>query len=414
MRGQTGYAGPVVHWWRDCLLFCGPAHDWRYEGIIAGYLTLFERTGQSCWLEKARAAGDDLLRAQLADGRFLNSCFESNPRSGGTPHEAAADVGLLLLAKALRERGDDSWQHYLRAGRRNVEGFYLQRLWCETEQVFRDNPSQPTFVPNKSATLIEAFCLLADLRGREEYLQRYVRPTADAILAHQVRARGSVVDGAIAQNSLGRSLIEKYFPYYNARCVAGLIAASQFLGDERYVEAAAAAMRFVWRWRDSDGAFPQVVYGSGRTNRYPRWIAAVGDILRAADLLRPYGLDFPEEPTLTWLLEGQLPSGGFATAHGFAAQVSQVLPTGGREFRDWLPVCGWTDKAFRFLAGRVNEPSISEQVGTSWTLGCSFKGLRLQLTENERAISLRHPDRPLYTWIKGADWAEIDGLAVAA
>jgi hypothetical protein len=36
-------------------------------------------------------------------------------------------------------------------------------------------------------------------------------------------------------------------------------------------------MAFVLRWRYEDGSFPQVVYSSGRVNRYPQWIAAVGD-----------------------------------------------------------------------------------------------------------------------------------------
>ncbi len=34
--GGGGYGGPVVHWWRDSLLFCGPGFDWRYEGVITG------------------------------------------------------------------------------------------------------------------------------------------------------------------------------------------------------------------------------------------------------------------------------------------------------------------------------------------------------------------------------------------
>jgi hypothetical protein len=49
MRGPDGYGGPVAHWWQDCLHFTGAGLDWRYEGIIAGYLNLFERTGQTVW-----------------------------------------------------------------------------------------------------------------------------------------------------------------------------------------------------------------------------------------------------------------------------------------------------------------------------------------------------------------------------
>ena len=65
MRQPGGYGGPVVHWWRDCLEYTGPGLDWRYEGIIIGYLNLWAATGKPAWLEKARQAGDDLVAGQL-------------------------------------------------------------------------------------------------------------------------------------------------------------------------------------------------------------------------------------------------------------------------------------------------------------------------------------------------------------
>ncbi len=65
MRGPDGYGGPVVHWWQDNLLYTGVGLDWRYEGIILGYLNLYRATGEERWLDKARRAGDDLVRGQL-------------------------------------------------------------------------------------------------------------------------------------------------------------------------------------------------------------------------------------------------------------------------------------------------------------------------------------------------------------
>ena len=58
----------------------------------------------------------------------------------------------------------------------------------------------PSFVPNKSATTIEALCLLADLTGDDALLHRVVRPCADAILTLQVPPEGGPLAGAIAQN----------------------------------------------------------------------------------------------------------------------------------------------------------------------------------------------------------------------
>ena len=39
-----GYGGPVVHWWNHSLAYTGSGLDWRYEGIIAGYLKLWRKT----------------------------------------------------------------------------------------------------------------------------------------------------------------------------------------------------------------------------------------------------------------------------------------------------------------------------------------------------------------------------------
>jgi hypothetical protein len=415
MRGPGGYGGPVVHWWGDCLMFCGAALDWRYEGIIAAYLSLFERTGQARWLGLAQRAGDDLVRGQLPGGHFRNSCFELNPGVGGTPHEAAADVGLLLLARVLRDRGDEGWRVYPEAAERNLTRFYFEQLWDEPEQRFRDDPHRPSFVPNKAATLVEALCLLADLTGRDEILHRYVRPTADAIIDHQVGSSGTPLDGGIAQYSLGRELIGKYFPYYNARCLPGLLAAHERLGDRRYLDAGLRAASFLLRWRDPDGGFPQVIYSNGRVNRYPRWIAAIGDVLRALDLLQPYGFEPDLERTRSWLLGGQLPSGAFRSAEGFGSQVSQRPPSGTPDPRDLLPVVGWNDKALRYLATEVTEVRDDETVlqeGVQRSISavrCVHRGRPIELWEDDRAIELRRDGGAVYRWLKGTEWAEAAG-----
>ncbi len=405
MRGPDGYGGPVVHWWRDCLGFCGPGLDWRYEGIIAGYVALFERTGQHVWLEKARRAGDDLLRGQTPNGSYRNSRFELNPGDGGTPHEAAADVGLLLLARALRDQGLADWQPYFRAAEENLRAFYLERLWSDSEQRFRDDAQRSSFVPNKSATLIEALCLAADLTGREEWLQRYVRPTADAIVEHQVAAPGHRLDGAIAQNSLGSQIVHKYFPYYTARCVPGLIRAYEHLGDGQYAEAALKAMRFVSRHREPDGVFPQVIYANGRTNRYPRWIAACGDVLRAADVTRPYGLDVPTESTLDRILNAQLPTGAFAVASGFASQVSQSEPGITPDARDLMPVVGWNDKIFRYLACKATSAFDEVDRCGQFEAPCTWQGRDAVLSEDAQELRILTRGRAEYRWQKGSTWA---------
>jgi len=344
-RVKGGYGGPVVHWWRDCLHFTGAGLDWRYEGILIGYLNLWAATGEGRWFDKAKRAGDDLVAGQLPNGNFRNSQFELNPGIGGTPHEAACDLALLRLALALRSIGDLSWLNYVATAQRNIEGFLIGQLWDERRRWFRDDPAVDGFVPNKAATIAEAFFALAQLTGDSRWADDYALPTLEGVLEHQ--QTGGELDGAIAQNSFGSHRVLKFFPFYVARCLPALIEAHAWSGDARFAEAVRRAAQFVLRTRLPDGSFPQVLYPGRRINPWPQWIAATGDMLRALCAAQAVGFSFDPLPTLRWLLAGQRPDGGFRAAVGFG----RVTPFGRADDpRDALSVCGWEDKAFRFLA----------------------------------------------------------------
>ena len=408
MRGPDGHGGPVAHWWQNCLQFTGAGLDWRYEGIIIGYLNLYRKTGEERWLAKARRAGDDLVRGQLPTGNFRNSCFELNPYTGGTPHEAACDVALLHLARVLREKGDPAWQTYAATAEHNLQAYIIGVLWDETRQVFQNTVSDASFVPNKAATIVEALLAWASLSGDDEPLERYALPTLEAILRCQVRAPGTRLDGAIDQGCIGQDGTGRFFPFYIARCIPALVRGYTLTGQGRYLEAAHSAMSFVLRERLPDGSFPQVIYRNGRTNRYPRWVAGVGDILRAMEVMRQQGMEISLDSTIEWLMKGQPPCGGFRTAKGFASQASQRTPPSLPEFRDILPVCGWADKAFRYLTSCVQgnlEPGTAEIEDAE--LACVFRGRVMRYREDATAIELWHEREPVYRWRKGSAWAEI-------
>lgn len=403
MRGPDGYGGPVSHWWQSCLHYTGAGLDWRYEGIIAGYLALHRRTGELRWLEKARAAGHDLLRGQLANGTFYHSAFELNPATGGTPHEAACALALLELAAALGRASADG-ARFAAAAERNLRAYWIGRLWDERAGGFRDGPATPSFVPNKAATLAEALLLLARLSGDESLATGYALPALDGVLAHQIR--GGALDGAIAQNSFGAKRVAKYFPYYVARCLPGLIGGYEWSGERRYLEGALRAMAWVMRQRYDDGSFPQVVYPGGRANRYPQWVAATGDILRALDAVRTYGYAWDVAPSLAWLLGGRQARGGIATAHGFAEQAWQRRPGPVAELRDLVPVCGWADKAFRYLAGLVAEGQALPAVWVSDVeLPCVTRRRHGVWRETDEELRLEIGGAPAYSWRKGEPWA---------
>ena len=345
-RLPGGYGGPVSHWWWDCLDYTGPGLDWRYEGIITGYLNLWQYSRQPIWLEKAKRAGNDLVAGQLPSGNYRNSRFEQNPGTCGTPHEAACDLGLLRLAEVLRGLDDGSWEVYFHTAHRNLQEFCIDRLWDPETRSFRDDPAVPGFVPNKSATLAEALFALARLNGEMEWAERYALPALRAVIDHQ--ASGGSLDGAICQNSFGGRRVEKYFPYYVARCIPGLLEGFAWTQDERFAQAAKRAAAFVLRTRYADGSFPQVLYPGGRQNRYPQWVAGVGDILRALDLAAGPGLDYDPGPSLDWLFSNVGPQGAFHTGRGFG----RAAPFGNSaDRRDSLAVVGWNDKAFHYLTG---------------------------------------------------------------
>ncbi|CAA9544842.1 MAG: hypothetical protein AVDCRST_MAG73-2307 [uncultured Thermomicrobiales bacterium] len=356
-----GYGGPVVHWWNHCLAYQGAGLDWRYEGIVAGYLTLWRRFGDRSWLDKARRAGDDLVAGQLPDGHFRNSGFERNPGTGGTPHEVAADVALLLLAQALAGAADPAAARYLAAARANLEAFAFGQLWHAPTATLWDAPGAVGFVPNKAATFAEATMLLAAATGDDALVERYAVPTAERIVGLQIRRFGDPLDGAIAQNVLGTRVVEKYFPLYIARCVPALLQVAERTGQTRFRDAAVAAARFLVRIREPDGGFPQVLYPRGRRNRYPRWIAGQGDIVRALSLVAAEGAPVSADATVAWILGGTRPDGRIATANGFG----RVVPGRGRRdrFADEVGVVGWCDKAFRALAA-ITDRSPTESDAT--------------------------------------------------
>lgn len=402
MRGPGGYGGPVVHWWRQSLLYAGPGLDWRYEGIIDGYLTLWARTGEPRWLAKARRAGDDLVAGQLPDGHFAASAFEINPASGGTPHEAAACVGLLLLARSLREAGDPSWTGYKDVAERTLRAYYLGLLWDESLRALRDGPRGRPFVPNKASTACEALMLLAELTGEAELVERYALPTLELVLAHQVR--GGPLDGAIAQNSFGARRVEKYFPIYIARCVPALVRAHTYTGARRFADAALRAMAFIMRQARPDGTLPTVVYAGGQVSPWPAWVAPLGDVLLAGHRLRPLGFEGELGAVEARLLAGQSTAGGIGTAEGFAAQ-SGGRPGAIPDPRDLLAVVGWCDKAFRYLALRCSGAAIPAVTSQRYEAECALGRQLCRLVETPERLELTARGRTLYRWRKGEPWA---------
>lgn len=390
VRQRDGYGGPVVHWWRHSLRYTGPGLDWRYEGILAGYAQLADAYPEARWQEARDRAMEDLKAGQADNGSYRGSRFEQNPGTDGTPHEAAATLGLLRAMR--RHPYADAFMPIVE---RSLE-HHIEVFWDERRQSFNDHPTAVGFVPNKLATLAEALIDWNQYGGPEAALDK-AKAALDTVLHYQTssgRWRGAVHQ--YAPGGLGGD--GRFFPYYNARCIPPLLRAAEVLGDDSYRHAALAIIEFLDATMHADGSWPQIVYARGRVADGPRWMAGVADILRSYWLT---GAAVPRR-ALERLLQGQLASGAFATADGFGGMAE--MP----DWHDLVPVAGWNDKAFRFLVEWLGSGA---NLQAEPTLGTEQREVRIGRVrgvwrESGQALELFDRDGGLlYRWNKSEPWA---------
>lgn len=401
MRQAGGYGGPVPHWWGSSYRYAGPAMDWRYEGLLTGFAELWRRTGQTQWRDLLVAAATDVLTAQREDGSLLASQFEANPQRLGTPHEAACAVGLLTAARAL-EHPD-----WVPAAGRILDNL-VAHLW--DGEGFTDRPRVPGRVPNKLATLAEALLLYVEATGREQYV-----PLAEAalgdVLRLQVHAPADLA-GAVHQQGGWRGGGDgRFFPYYNARVVPGLVTAARVLGVSRYRSAAEAIGEFLANIQGPDGSFPQVVYRGGHRQATPRWVAGAADILRA---LHQVGQP-ANEAAVRRVWEGQLTSGGFRTGEGFGSSGLGSAPA--PDYRDVTPAVGWSDKVLRWMAETQDIPLVLPSASVApVVLDVVVRGRLARWRETSESFTLVRRDasaHELYRWHKRLPWAAGDWEVLA-
>ncbi|MGI8914154.1 MAG: hypothetical protein ACR2JY_10320 [Chloroflexota bacterium] len=416
MRGPAGYGGPVVHWWGQCWRFTGAAADWRYEGIILGYLRLWERTAAEVWLARACRAANEVVEQALPSGGYRYSSFELNPSPFGTPHEAACDVALLRLALALRAAGRhaEAAERYAATAARNLQQVYANTLWDGETGGFRDVPSVPGFVPNKQATVAEASFALDEWQGTRTWTERYALPALRLIVRAQELTAGpnfGAIDQILTRSARGWSASGRYFPLYVARCLPALVDGAFRFQDPQMALAARHAAQFIVRRISPTGECPLIVYANGAIRRRPAWIAALGDLLRCLTVAQKVGGPPPPSALLDRLLAGQDANGGIRTAHGFAAILDGRSDPHLPEVRDVLHVAGWADKAFRYLADTVDpppepQPPFAEELD----IACTFRGRRLRLLELPAELRLEYAGRTVYRWRKGQNWVTLDAI----
>jgi hypothetical protein len=132
------------------------------------------------------------------------------------------------------------------------------------------------------------------------------------------------------------------------------------------------------------------------------------------DLLASHDSTYPStsdhyQALLQTLTAGQLPSGGIITGHGFASQIQQRdLAANTLDFRDVIPVVGWCDKAFRYLASHVPiNQSLPPAALSPYETKCCIRKQNATWHEDEKTMTSKSADKLLYQWQKGSDWVSV-------
>lgn len=398
--GYAGYGGPVAHWWQNRFRYAGAGFDWRYEGLLIAYAELYAKTQAQCWLERLERASADVMRAQLPNGHYPASRFEINPGTVGTPHEAAATLGLITASPYVADS-----HAALAAAKANLDAL-IAALWDDASAGFNDRPGVLSRVPNKLATLAQALLAYVQHSGDESYLP-YAQAALDDVLRFQLgsgRWRGAVHQYADASlQGDGR-----FFPYYNARCVPPLCLAAKMLSAPRYAEAAMAIMDFLQATMHEDGSWDQIIYASGALASWPRWLAGSADILLAfvaSERALP-------ELSLRRLLSYQLASGAFPTAQGFAQQIRQRPAAALLNHRDVLPVVGWNDKVLRLLAtllpsGQARKQKLPSAHVHVVDMDIMIAGRPGRFYEDAERMLMLRGSEAVYRWNKTDVWAAL-------
>lgn len=353
MKTPRGYAGPVVHYWNNSLDYIGPGTDWRYEGLISSFLILYEKTGETRFLDSAIEAGDFILRNRRANGGFFFASFESNPsfESIGTPHQSAVALALIRLADKLKSLGLE-YKKFSLAAKKNLEKIHMEKLWSKEKQTFFQYEKslaarQPNaFVPNKIATACQAFFAMYRHTSEKKFLDIGL-VALEYVPVMQCLDNTEWFGGIFQSNDQ-----HKVFSYYTARCIPALAEGYELGKNEGFRRTIENALVFLNSMQNPDGShaagFMQTGSGFQKTP-LPHFAAGAGDIGLALEIGKLFG-KANSRGVLGWVLQNAGKSGGFFSARGLMYKNQVDAPKKVEySWQDALPVVGWNDKALHFL-----------------------------------------------------------------
>lgn len=398
LRGDEGFGGPSIGARGASMRYCGPAFDWRIEGVLDGYGALFASTSDPVWLDRIERELVSLCRAQLLNGSLRNSWFDLNPCEGGMPHEPAVMAAACRARRLLVQNGrrvpdglDDAIDRFL-----NVR--LLNELWSRLLHTFNDwlQSQFDRYTPHSVAAAIDFLVEAAELRGDLPRLERIIRQAADSLISLQIR--GGPLDGLIPLSSDGRSTVS---PLAAARCLPGLTQAARVTDSEPARQCATTLAEALLRTRLPEGGFPLLLHATRPPQTLPVLPGAVADITLSLDR-SGRGNDDLIRRTHAFLNGLQTASGAVTSNAGYGGRRHRIP-----EWRDVIPCCGWQDKIFCFLSRQGAKPSQPFSSGEVRTAVRTPRGRGLFIETDSRMELLDQKGTPLFLWHKKTTWASI-------
>ncbi|RLF10204.1 MAG: hypothetical protein DRJ69_03445 [Thermoprotei archaeon] len=414
VRVDRGFTSPIIHIWRNSLLYCGPIIDWRYEGLIEGLLNLYVSSNDGKWLDMAIEYSKDIINALTPTGHLYMSSFEYSSFSGGTPHEFAAAKALLKLCKVLINEKLALWKNIYDAALLIINRMLTLYTGNATKNLIDD----PHIVYNKCATAAEVLFLYSDIlkaQGKSTKSKSMLN-IAKSIVDTIVKVQRD--DGAIPQGTFDFNI----YPLYVARCINALIEAYKRFSDKVYLMSIRKTLEFLKHSFVPGYGFYQVIFHNGKKSLNPIWIAGMGDILRVFLKVTELGVssynDIIDEG-MNVILSKQTPLGSIWTAYGFAKPGYNRKYYGVPDMRDIMPCIGWIDKTFSFITQIVlqNDLAISfkdimtmvhEAKNEIYITQCLFKGRAHKYVETAEEIKIidEKTKSIIYHWRKKSHWAK--------
>jgi hypothetical protein len=391
ITSDAGVTGPALGFRANCFGWCGPAHDWRLEGLLEGRILRHQATGNPAHLDDLEASLRRLVSAQLGDGSFRNSYFEYNPFEGGMPHEPA------VLASALRARTVLAAAHRPTPGLAEtvssaLDGRHLRLLWNKTLHTVRDwEISDYQFGPSISAAAVLDLILeWTTWQGRWEDYQLRAAELSAWIRGLQ-ETTGPMAGGIHTSNRRGGGIS----PFYSSRCLGPLHRYAQRTGCTESQACVEKLVSFLLRQQLPGGGFRRLLWSWRPASANPVHLGTSSAILHA---LHPFGALSPTDHARhqQWLLSHATPSGAFRAALGHG----RLRPgTGVADWRDWMPSAGWQDKVYLFFCQQA--PDSRESFDPQpWSTPATVRHASGSYEETPDALTVQRGAETVYHWKK--------------